>query len=660
MSNPQYILPGERIPLSEDELKQLGGRICEIVESFEMIHSELSRRVEVDWDLYHAKPAFERRTEPWPDASNVVPPLIRTHTDGLSARLANTVFATQDLWIETQTDEALGDLPHELMGFMNAGARGNEFEALRPITRWIHEGNVTGDSVLGLQWGRRVKHLIDPLSLRGNRKPRVVEVPVHNGPVLYPIPRQSIMWEPNKPIDDSSVVVRQLALTFPDLIRRTQQGEQSWLPDQVNAIKGHTHIGSHWGRPRRMGNRLFDLGRVPAELQLYDVREVWIDLLTLGKFGLDIANADARQLMTPAVVVHFHRDTKRILNVIAAPYALKRWPFYQYAWGGDTYAPEPKGTSRILEHMQAALATLVNQSIDAVTFANSMVGITTDPKLLDAIMGPGRWHLVTDPSEQSVRLLQPAKTIQPDIALVQLLLALAERAVPTFDRENRVGGHPSPATSTLTLLEEKREVVRPTLRLLRFQLSRLGEDIATLYQQFTDLRDDRYERLVGAEDGQKVKQLLFDSGQPVGQITGFDVRALTEDTNPQAAVERAIRVDTATNNLFARLMQALGIIDQVSRQSGGQVDPQNPIIRLATSYMNAITESYRDVLKASNVDDFERFFAGAANTNANQLTDDLRQRLAAAFPEVGGPEARPDLPLGPGDLAVEQSREPVQ
>lgn len=656
----QYILPGRPLRLAQDTLKHLARIVGDLVEMHEAGHSEHTRRIDVAWKLYRGEPRVARRSDPFIGASNIVLPLVRIHSDALSSRLFNTLFATRQLWSAPRYDETLGEGPRHACEWLNIVTNDNELQTSRPMLEVFREGVPVGQGVWQLGWGRKVRTQIDPASLRTGGAPKFVPVEMHNGPTLSWVPRRCIMWQPGRALVDAEWVVKQTTMSFSDIVHQTRYG--TWDKAAVQSIKGQSAVLGG-ARNYRMGNRAWHMPG-PEQFREYDIREVWIDLPCLSAFGLDTFDELVEKFYSPAIVVHMHRDTRTVLNVMAQPYAIAHWPFYDFSFRGAGSDMDEGGVAMMLQHMQAAGSTLINQAIDAVTIANSMMGITNQKELLDKKLAPNRWFYVPDVSEGAVRPIQLAKLVSPDIQLLQLILQIAERVVPAFDREGRSGGHPSPATSTLTLLAESKETLQTTLKMVRARMGQMGEDIFTLYQQFLTPESllERVRRTVGPADAQKVVQFMAARG---GAPVGFDMRALTEELNPEAARNRAILVDQATTNYYGRVLQLLQVLSQP--QSG----PQTPTGAVAIKFLDAITESYREILHSADVDEVERFLLELNSSRQPDprlvagLSQYASQRLAdsggaAPNPGVGSTGGGPSVPADLAGFAAEQANAPVQ
>ena len=167
-------------------------------------------------------------------------------------------------------------------------------------------------------------------------------------------------------------------------------------------------------------------------------------------------------------------------------------------------------------------------------------------------------------------------------------------------RETRSGGHPSPATSTLALMKQGDLLGGPHRDLIRMEVGRMGEATTILYQQFDENIDNRYRTIFGDKDAADIEGFLFpQDGTPITGNLTFDVLAMSEHTNPDAEMNRAIAVTQMNTNYWAFVLRAL----QAMQQSQG-----NPIIQQAAiKSIEAQTNAHVRFLEAGDIDDIEAY-----------------------------------------------------
>ena len=656
MSDAQ-IVPGQRIRFSSDDLEMLGRKLSDLIDELEDQHSPYIDNIAKWWDWYDAKPLATKRSDPWEGASNVVVPLIKVHTDAITARFVNTIFATSDVWSgKNKNDEAKEFVPH-VVDWLNYAGDDNEFDLFLPTYDMIGEAVPIGSAVNAINWVARRRQVFMPG--RGG-KPKPVSVEISRGPVIENIPREQILWQPDRPIHQSDIIVRQSLMTWGELVRMVQLAD--WDEEQVEASKGKFNVDlSRSSRVRKDRARTAGLREEALAYRVHDIREVHVEWPILKGMGIEAPGKQDTKTISVPLVITLHKGSRRIFRVIAKPYFTRDQTFYEFQFRKNPRRANSAGVAKMLQHMQIAITTMVNQSIDVVTLANSVVGITNDRKMLSQEFRPNKLFYTSDPVANFVPInLQ--KGIVPDVTLINLVSAFSERLTgindPSLGREVRMGGHPSPATSTLTMLQESKEVFRASMKMIRREMSRMAEDIATLYQQFESGTDGKIERAIGRVDAQKVKRWLFPTEFPIGGNIGFDLRAISETMNPEQERQKAVLVSQLTANYFSRVMQALQVAGQAQAQVQQGLDPKiaQAMTEAAGGSIRALTESHKRFLESSDVDNIEAFlFQLQESNNDPRVIDEIGTRVGGRLEELaasGDGRQLPPVPVGPDQLPV--------
>lgn len=616
------VVPGQSIPLDSDGRKSMQRALELFIDPALDQHRDVAANATLDWEHYDAKPFVKERTRPFRGASNMVIPLIATHADSIAARRLLTLFGTGDIWTSKSQNAAWRKKAKEYVNFLNSEADDNAFDLFTPMNDSILGSTVTGSGVLALQWGNRVKHRFAP----GSKIPRTVMM--HKGIHVLNVPRRQIGWQADRSLRESEYVFRITYMTRGDLIRSAEKielGGAGWNRDEVAQVLRRAPTAESSG----IYTAPFDLYDIradgPEAFRPFEIIELWIEWPMLRGMkipGPEDDNFSAR----PAIVVYFEKETRRILHVMAHPYPITHWPFYEFTYKRSGDYMGTRGVAKELSDLQHGISARANQAMDSATWANRILGLTNDPDLPGKIFGEGLIHtnMPLDATRFDVRN-QPF--IQPDMALIQFMLAVAERKTgqsdSNFGRETRSGGHPAPATSTLALLQQGQTVLSRTTAFDRQELSRLGEDILSLYQaNEAAANGGRILRIIGAEDAEEVKELLFPE-TPLAGLLEMDVRAVSESNNAEAEFQRAVQVDQVITNYYSKVVQGLNVAIQATTAP----PPFNEtILKTAFQTLLGLTESVERILSAANVDDLEVF--------TDQLRDAIGQPMAAALEQV--------------------------
>lgn len=643
------VVPGDALELSEKERTRLGGFLCELGSDLEQQHAHLIKNIDVWWDWVEAKPKQARRTDPFDGSSNLVIPLIGMHSDAIKARFQNIIFGAPDLWTFRTRNEDYEPVARGVTDFLNWAADDNEFDLFTPACMWLDECVPIGSSVMMLSWTSRRRQVFVP---GDGGKPRPVSVELGRGPTLTHIPREQVLWQPGRAISDSEYVYIQSWKTWGDLVGLEQSGGiDTDLLDKVKPCDGSSSYSSEiWNK------KLSSSGISGDTSKLYDIRQVWIEQPVLK--GMKFEQLGEQDSKTPAIplCVTYDHTSGTVLKVMAKPYYTRSWPFYEAQFRSSARGPNSGGVAKRLEHLQRGVTTMANQAIDVVTQANSVTMLTSDRQFMTKRFVPGRPIYVNQ--LDTVREIVLSKQIVPDVTLINMMMAMAERVTgindPSLGRETRHGGHPSPATSTALMLQESKEMFRATIKQLRLQFGRMAEDIATLYQQFESGTSGKIERALGTADGAVVKKWLIPTGPISGNIE-FDLRAVSDNLNPEAEREQAIFTMQAVASYYGQVMQAL--------QVAAHPNSPPPVKMAATRSIEALTAGFEKVLSAAQVDDVKKFVLQLRESNFGPET--VQQVGNAVSNELGGvAAARSGRPLpafaaGPDGLPVAPNGTPT-
>jgi hypothetical protein len=212
---------------------------------------------------------------------------------------------------------------------------------------------------------------------------------------------------------------------------------------------------------------------------------------------------------------------------------------------------------------------------------------------------------------------------------------LAERQTgindPALGRETRMGGHPAPATSTLALLHEGKKLDIIAMRTIRASVSKLGMDLATLYQQFGTAEDGKITRAVGEGDAKVVQEYLFPTEQPIYGNLELDLAAMSETMNPEVEQSKALLAFQASTNYFALVQQHLAVAS----------NPQSPesIIAVSLKAIESLGKSYEKILETNDVDQLEAY---------NIQFKGLLQKVASEHQQANQQQQQQQQPPPPG------------
>ena len=626
------LYPGQPIPISNKNAEWLGDALSDHIDTLEADHSQYFRDINIWWDWYDAKPRSSAQNFPFMNASNVVVPLIKGQSNAMVNRLYGTIFsAGERIWTGRTENEDLQQTVRDILRFINWAANDNDFDFRTPINEWLDELVVVGSSVLALNWRDDMRPVFaDP---RG-RKAQMISY--RRGPLFEHIPRQQILWDTAHRVGDAPCVVREMHFSWSQInALATQNG---WFKDQVLKVQTQEGLDSPGGERLAKAREKEGLSNSAPDT-LHDIREVHVDwpLLKAAGANLDLPNNEKLGMVSPPLVAVVHRQTRRLLHLKAEPYNLPYKPFFDGYFRKRAGRSHSYGLAKDLFSMQLTMTTLLNQSIDARTRANAVWAKTSRRELMQRPIDPSVPMYV--PEGSSFEPLNLQTNPLQDISIFNIANIMAERltgqADPVMGRESRSGGHPSPATSTLALLNQSEEMSGTTREGIRNTVARMGEAIAVLYQQFETNENQKIERVLGGLDAKRVNEFLFPTDPLIG-LMKFDVVGMSDTSNPQAEISRMIQLRQSNMNYWAFLGQAVQALVQ-ARQAG-----LKDIEAMVIQSIMAQTKFETRVLEIGGIDDTERFVA--------QLKDSFTAGGGGqlAQPQPGQGQAGPGAGPAPG------------
>lgn len=605
--------------LTDQQRRNLGGHIAERLDELEYQHRRLFNDIAVWWKWYEARPHTERKRTPWDGASNAVLPVIQTMADNLVAREFAITFSHGKVWTGRTMNESFRPHVQPVTDFLNWASRNNEFSLLLPLLDFYTEKAVVGESLLSVDWHRKERWVLAPGG--GKQRRRVF---LNRGPIVEHIPRHLALWAPGRSIDESDMVAVQQLMPPGELVRSAQfDGFDEEAVGRALKHPGNANSSGYRIEQEREAEASRELETLSRTRDPHDVRKIWLD--TSEVFGMDSSlGKELERRKSVVVVVHYHPASREVLRVVPDPYGLGHKPFYLGYLRKRSGQRAGRGAAKMLEHLQRSMSTMFNQAIDAVTLSNSMPGKTTDPNVAKRQFTP--WQMIHLSDMNAFEILNKPKQVFPEQSMVNLAQVFAERLMgvtdPLLGRESRSGGHPSPATNFLGLMEQGRELQSPTMMINRSVLGEMGQDLATLYQLFDTDPDGRIVRLMGLQDGQKVLEWLFPRDTTIIGNLELDIFAVDEQRNPQARQQQAIALTQVTNNYYTTVLPLLQMM----------LNPRVPR-PLRTEIQQAVTantNAFKRFLEASDVDEVEEFILASQQANDTQLSGltGILQRLA--------------------------------
>lgn len=605
------VYPGESLlSLMDDKSRRaLESHLWDLVTQLQQENSVLLRNYGLWWKLYHAEPKQKTRTFPWLNASNVVIPVIATAVDAMTARsLTQLTAASPAFWstrTENESDERVRTA-REMARVLNWQADGNCFSIKHVLASALLEMYVVGQGVLAGSWIEEVKPVFFGRTSRG-RGLRSQLVTFKKGPNIEHVPGEQVLWDRRLRIGEAPAVCRYREWSWAELrgmaqaeaaVAKQSGDRTTWDRDAIEMVKaapGPDEFSEHQ-YVRDVKDEIAGLDReVPGlDMEPHGIWEMHVDWSLLGS-QFEVPGQEEWGGRTLPLIAHLHRRTGKLLRLVASPYLLPYKPFVNLRWRHGTY-----GLARAGRPFQEIESTAFNQGFDSQTRSNTLWGKTREPRHNQEPLEPGKWLVVSDMGE--IEPMNFGTSLQPNMLLLTAAQTTAERWMghsdPLLGRDTRSGGHPAPATSTLALLSQTDVMAGATDIMMQEELSRLGEMVAILNQQFEENPGQWLQQVFGEEDASAVERFIFPDS-PIPGNYFFTVRALSRTENPDVQMRRALQVFQA--------FQAYGSITVQGAQAM-EMPQLGPKAKATWArFLDGGAALMSMFLEASSVDDAERY-----------------------------------------------------
>jgi hypothetical protein len=621
VSDRSFLIPGQPLKISSaKDRSRLGHALSEQVDDLELRNQPLFKDIRVWWDWHDAKPRMKHKDFPFKNASNIVVPLIQIMSNAMINRLYGMIFsAGRRIWMGHTENHHEEDRVKNVLRWINFQANNNDFNYRASVYNWLAELVPIGSSVLALNY-RDDRRMVFAGQSRG--KIRSQEVSFARGPNFEHVPREQILWDTHYEIGDAPRVVRELHYSWSEL-NHAANVNAGWFTDELETLQKHAGLEGPSVTVTQSKNES-DSRAMPFDDTDHDIREIHVDWPVLNSLGfeaddLDVPGKEDAGVPSVPLVFVLHRQSRRLLYAGAEPYFFPYKPFFDGYYRKRPGRGHSVGMAKDLASMQSGLTTTLNQAIDARTRSNAIWGITSRQELVNQPIDPRRW--IYAPQGTTVEFPTPPTNVLQDTSIMNTIQIMAERltgqADPAFGRESRSGGHPSPATSTLALMEQADQTIGTVKDGIRQQVARMGEAAATLYQQFETDENDRINRTLGPIDGQLVKDFIFPR-DPIAASMTFDVTAMSEGNNPAAEMGKMIQLTQLNVQYWGFIMQGMTVMSQAQAQG------QPQIAEMARQGILAQTKFQELVLDHGDIDDIENY------------TLKIREGLADAQAQVQG------------------------
>lgn len=571
-----------QIQVEEDLLDDISAWLRTEVQTAEADRSELQDKV-IEYDrLYRAEPKVTKKDFPWEGASNLTVPVVSTAVDAIVARIMNSLFGTNELWVGMPKSGEWADIATDIGNFLNWAGE-NVMDMYHVMQRLIIATVKHGTGVLKLPWEQRNRRARFMTREGGIREE---EFQIHNGPMPSVIPIDQFLFSSDalstRDIQRCSWVGHPVYYTWKEL----KELESSGVFTGVQRLED-------WKRSiRTQREQETDkaVGVQPTERNDYEVHEIWCSYPT--EEGSDVLSE---------LIVNIHIETGTILRAVYNFYRHQERSFHIIRYMPQDNSLYGIGIAEMLKDVQEEITVIHNQRIDNATTANMKVfKRLKGSSVSDIDIYPGAIVDVDNMEDITPMDLGTAHTTM--LVEEQHTNAIGERRTGVSDytvgRESSAIGSRATATSTLALIREGNKRFQMTIRDLRESLGAIAHQTLMLYQQFAPESRVTYE-MFSPEKGMRVRKFLDLPGDLTKENIHIDIPALSETANKEILQQTMMTMMQVVRDFYGSMFEAVGVA----------INPEapQPIRDLAIQGAKTGAEIFERMLEAFDFRDAETF-----------------------------------------------------
>jgi len=625
---------GQKALLLQDVLNDLG----QAVEA----HNERERMLANFLRAKKCKPEFEKKNFPWPNASNVVVPIVAITVDTVAARLHRAVLGTKDIvnvhlgtaarfQMQVSADPASGtpggpkpleekDVKDWAENFL---LKGGAKDALRTV---FADMPLNGDAFVSAGWvdEEKVYHAYNAVG-------EVVEqrVPQYVGTKWNVVAAADVLW-PTGYDDWNSLPWQAIRLHYSeaDLYEFVDNG--AFALEDVQKLK-----------PIERGDERYKVVKdtskqKPMPRQVYRLYEL------RGKFKIPQVEDTGRPVFEE-VVLTVSLEHRLLMRAIYNPYFGKSRQFVKVPYLVQPHEVASEGAAEQALPMHEEATTSHNQVIDAATAANAAITVVSNQTNVqpNEDVYPGKTIYTEGDASKGLAIFHLS---EPSVALG----AVEEKAF--FMNEKRTGvsvynmGMESPtigsratATGTTALINEGNQRFWVSIDDMRRAIEEL---LYLTIQQEQQMRPEGHFFELG-------RYIQFPQGDPRTSI-GLSLALSSESVNKDIEIQQMQLLMAVLNEYYARLNQAMMLI------TSPQFPPAAKI--MATMTIEASSKVVRRFVERFDIEDLDTVVPTVLSA-LQQMQFLLQGQMQNAGPQgmgsptpVGPPGGGGGVPPGPPAL----------
>lgn len=522
-------LPGAPLNLTLSEEASLADWLDQELSESLSAHYALEEQLDKWQKAYDGEPASPRKDFPWPNACNIVIPLIGIAVDSIVARIVNTLFSVTPFWSIRPLNKEVELIAKPTEGFLE-WSRSNEFNIYKEVRLWTPEVVKFGWGYIKCPWEVKT---VQEFILGDNGQPV---------PIINTLRRPNPHWVPIRDI-----------VTQVGIEDELEQAE--WLAHRVQLTDGQLK----WREADGIYQGVDDVIKSKEDMSTTTTLRNGVDfqyrekLNTLYEVWADVSISGS---LPQSVVITFHKPTKKILRAIYNPIMSNKRPFVKAKFIEREGQMQGYGIAKRLFDLQEEISTIHRQQVDNSTIANTRFFLGKRGAIRpNTRIWPGRFLMVGD-TEKDVKAVQLGDVYQSMHTLSVEILAFSERASgvsdPFLGRESSVVGTRATATGTLAILQEGNRRFDLNVRDIRDALSGVGRFVLELNHQF---RPKGFAYFVQGQDGTLTEQMLELPREFIASRLAIELTASTATINREIERQGYISLLGLLTQYYDRTLQ---------------------------------------------------------------------------------------------------------
>ena len=540
------------IPISKyfdkDTIAEISKTVERRVESLLRGLREIREEKLVNWrKIYDGTPREKSKSFPWQGASNVVPQLVGSFVDQLTARIVMDIFAVHPL----ANVELVGDFEREEHGeeqrqaieaFLNlAGSEPKYLNLLPKTTSHVRTFVKYGMGAMKIIPEQRVEQVA--AGIVGGKVDWETYVR-HDGPVAIPLRFEDFMIPPTlEEMERMPIVCQRAVITRFDIeaLKWDKSYDQAILKEIIAKPDRSGPDRPQREQEQETGAKKEGEGKDNAEWDFY---EAWLPWIKSGKrFHL---------------IVTYHHNTKKVLKAVFNWLPENKIPYQISRLGTDGEKSYGLGFCDMLKDYQEEVAAIHNQRRDASTLANTNIMRIGEGTQMDSQFSFYPNAMIVAP-EKGIEVIPLGRTAGETIKDEQMVLGEATDRAGVGPSSSGSGSGTvtkKGAYSAMGTFAEKQEGnTRANLNVTEYKTSHINiMRTALLYYAHFGLTTQELESL--GKMGKWLKQGLMSYKE--GRLT-LPIRPSTGSVNREVEKQNLMLL---LNNMRAHMQMTIGMLQQ--------------------------------------------------------------------------------------------------